>query len=86
MVSVRVSADFSYADVYFDSIFHAEELPKALAPIAGKLRTDLSRNVGLHKAPIIRFRTKADMKNDAANPEAKVLELLDEISRKHAGA
>ena len=83
-MSVRISPDFSYADVYVDSIFNASELPKALAPIAGRLRTELSRKIGLHKAPIIRFRTKAEYK-DEISPETKVLELLNEISRKNAG-
>lgn len=85
VVSVKVSPDFSYADVFVDSIFNPTELPKALAPIAGGLRTELSRKIGLHKAPIIRFRTKAEFKNEVS-PETKVLELLNEISRENAGA
>lgn len=85
VVSVRVSPDLSYADVYVDSIFEAEGLPKALAPVAGPLRSELSRKIGLHKAPIIRFRTKAEMK-DEISPENRVLGILDEISKSHAGS
>lgn len=75
----------SYADVYMDSISHAEELPKLLAPIAGGLRTELSRKIGLHRAPIIRFRKKGEEK-DEVDPETRVLGLLAEISREHEGA
>lgn len=86
VVSVRVSPDYSYADVTVDSITEADKLPKALAPIAKSLRGELSRKLGLHKSPIIRFRTKSD-EGSAATPEERVLGLLDQISRKtHAGA
>lgn len=85
VVSVRVSPDYSYADVTVDSITDAEKLPKALAPIAKSLRGELSRKLGLHKSPIVRFRTKAEDR-DAVSPEDRVLGLLDEISREtHAG-
>lgn len=69
--------------MYVDSIFNPSDLPKALAPIAGGLRTELSRKIGLHKAPIIRFRTKSEYKEEIS-PETKVLELLNEISRENA--
>lgn len=82
--SVRVSPDLSYADVYMDAITHAEELPKLLAPIAGGLRTELSRKIGLHRSPIIRFRKRGEDKNEV-DPETRVLGLLAEISREHAG-
>lgn len=81
VLSVRVSSDFSYADVYVDAITNADLLPKALAPTAPELRRELSRKIGLHKAPIIRFRTKTEEEQE--NPETKVLSILDSISREH---
>lgn len=83
VVSVKISPDLSYADVYVDSIYNPADLPKALAPIAGGLRTELSRKIGLHKTPIIRFRTHKDLENEIS-PETKVLGILDEISRANA--
>ncbi len=85
VVSVRVSPDLSYADVFVDSISAAKDLPKALAPMAGSLRHELSRKIGLHKAPIIRFRTKKDLEGEISSEE-RVLTILDEISKSHAGA
>jgi ribosome-binding factor A len=85
VVSVKVSPDLSYADVYVDSISSAKDLPKALAPVAGPLRSELSRKIGLHKAPIIRFRTKKEMENETS-PEERVLTILDEISKSHAAS
>ncbi len=79
--SVRVSKDLSYADVSVSSVTNADKLPKTLAKLAGEIRHELSRTVGLHRAPIIRFRTASE---DAESEEIRVLALIDEIS-KHAG-
>ncbi len=81
--SVKVTPDYSYADVYVSSLTNADQLPKALAPFAAKIRGNLSRSVGLHRAPIIWFRTKKE--GDSRDAEMKVLSIIDEFSKKHGG-
>jgi ribosome-binding factor A len=84
IVSVRkvtVSGDLSYADVYVSSTSNSEGLPKALKPLAPKIRASISRGAGVYKSPILRFRVGNPA--EAEDAGAKVLALIEELSHEH---
>lgn len=56
LVDVVISPDKSYADLMVFSTENSKNLPKFLAPLAGKIHMKISSDLGLRKTPRIRFR------------------------------
>ena len=60
VLDIRVTRDYTYADITVTSERDAEQLPAFLAPIAPDIRADVGGRVSIHRIPFIRFRMKKD--------------------------
>jgi len=75
---VKISSDYSYADISVFSSKNEKELPKFLAPLATELRALVGREVQTRKIPLIRFRVT---KNQAeAN---RVFEIISQLESQY---
>jgi ribosome-binding factor A len=65
IVEVEITPDEGYADIYVSSSEPSEEkgLPKLFAPLANSIAHRIGRDVGIRRAPIIRFRTAKKQKS-----------------------
>ncbi len=70
---VRVSKDFSYADVYVSFINEADEKPsmEVLNKAKGYIRTELASKLDIRRVPEIRFKV-----DDGWKKEARIEEIL----------
>ena len=76
VVSIAVAPDYSYIDCVVSSEHLPEELPKFFAPVASEIRREMSRQLSLRKAPIIRFRT-------GTGDIDRVSNIIDSIARQY---
>ncbi len=65
IIEVEITPDEGYADIYVSSSEPAEEksLPKLFAPLANSIAHRIGRDVGIRRAPIIRFRAPKKTKS-----------------------
>lgn len=65
IVEVDITPDEGYADIYVTSSEKWEEntLPKLLAPLANNIAHSIGKDIGIRRAPIIRFKVAKKSKS-----------------------
>lgn len=78
LLDVNISSDKSYADLIVSGQWDHKMLAKFLAPIAPRIHTKISKELGLRKTPKIRFRTPKHQEN-----KKDVLTLIRELDEQY---
>lgn len=78
IISVEVSNDYSYGDIYIAGQYAEKELPHFIAPTAHDIERKMGKEFSLRKIPHIRFKLQKEVKR-----EAKILELINTLDHQY---
>lgn len=78
VISVEVSKDLSYADIFVNSQHDEKNLPHFLAPCAELTKRKISKELSLRRMPILRYRVATEQRqtND-------ILHLISSLDRQY---
>lgn len=80
ITEVEIAADEWYVDIYVSSSEKWEEnmLPKILAPLANNIAHSIGKDIGIRRAPIIRFRVAKKTKSGG-----DILSIINSLDKKY---
>jgi ribosome-binding factor A len=78
LISVEVTSDYSYGDIYITSQFEEKTLPHFIAPTAHLIERMIGREFSLRKVPHMRFKLQKEAKK-----ETKILELINTLDHQY---
>ncbi|EKE26807.1 MAG: hypothetical protein ACD_4C00140G0004 [uncultured bacterium (gcode 4)] len=78
VIEVKISQDYSYADIFVSSQKNTKELTKYLAEYASEIRSLIGKTINTRKIPSVRFRLPKEKKDTT-----DVLSIINELSDKY---
>lgn len=74
VVDVRLSPDYSYADIYLSAVDGVDRAVTELLSMKGEIRKKMSQEIRIHKLPVLRFH-----RDEVGERGNRIDELLEKL-------